>query len=143
MWGWGRPKRDLPTVNYNESSEEESVEGQEEFQDGLNFDSPLISPRVPIQSRAGSPLNNVVGGPTLADNVDDTLEEVNWRLHDIAQVEEEADELADLLHNASLKTDINQVRSEHVGSNQVSGEPYVGCSQVNKKTLHRSSRGGN
>ena len=100
MWGWGRPKRDLPEINYNESSEEE----EENFQEGLNFESPLHTPpQRPLPTREGSPAGQVQGGPTLADNVDDELEEVAWHLHDIAVVREEAEELAELLQNADTK----------------------------------------
>ena len=82
MFGWGRPKRDIPQVNYTESSEES---GDENFEDGLEFNSPLVSPRRPLATRAGSPVDTVEGGPTLADNVDDELEEVQWKLRDISE----------------------------------------------------------
>ena len=44
-----RPRRVLPPVNYIEDSEEEDLES------GLNFDSPLTSPRRPHQSPSVSP----------------------------------------------------------------------------------------
>ena len=97
MWGWGRPKRDLPEINYNENSN--SSEGEEEdYESGLNFNSPLQSPLRPLPSRQGSPVY-VEGGPTLYDNVDDTLEEVHDKLLDIAVVREEVEELTDLLED--------------------------------------------
>ena len=80
MWGWGRPKRDILQVNYAESSDEE-----DNFEDGLVFNSPLVSPRRPLPTREGSPVGIVEGGPTLADNVDDELEEVQGKLRDIAE----------------------------------------------------------
>ena len=70
MWGWGRPKRNVPEVNYNESSDDEE-----------EFDSPLVSPQRPLQSRAGSPQPLAV--PTLADNVDEELEQVRQALQNV------------------------------------------------------------
>ena len=80
MWGWGnnRPKRDIPQVDYNESSEESE---EEEFERGLNFSSPLTSPKRPLQSRAGSPV--LLAHPTLNDNVDDDLNKVRQTLQNI------------------------------------------------------------
>ena len=98
MWGWGRPKRDIPQVNYTESDEDE-----EDFESGLTFRSPLQSPRRPVPTREGSPLNTVGGGPTLADNVDDDLEEIAYKLHDIASVEEDIEDLTDLLGSTNTK----------------------------------------
>ena len=94
MWGWGRPKRDLPTINYNESSSEE----EDNF--GLP-DNAFHSPRVPVHTRAGSP--QLLAHPTLNDNVDEVLEEVNYHLGDIVQVEEEIEELTDLLEDTNTK----------------------------------------
>ena len=54
--GWGRPRRNLPEVDYNESSDED------EFR----------SPAPPQVTRAGSPVDLVI--PTLCDNVDEDLE---------------------------------------------------------------------
>ena len=65
-WG-GRPRRDLPAVNYNESSEEE--------------DTPFQSPERPPVSRAGSPPTLAV--PQLNDNVDEELEQVKQTLINI------------------------------------------------------------
>ena len=106
MWSWGRPKRDLPQINYNESSEEE-----ENFQDGLNFDSPLQSPRRPLPTREGSPVTPV-GGPTLADNVDEELEEVQWKLHDLASVREDIEEVTDLLKSTDTKVGSDIIKEE-------------------------------
>ena len=69
MWPWpGRPKRDLPVVDYNEDSDEDE------------FRSPL--PRVPTHTRAGSPVELAV--PHLNDNVDEELAEVNKTLLNIS-----------------------------------------------------------
>ena len=64
MWGWGR-LRELPQVNYNESSSSD---------DELNlpadaFNSPLNSPQQPVHTREGSP--QLLAHPTLNDNVDE------------------------------------------------------------------------
>ena len=107
MWGWGRPKRDIPQVNYAESSEEE-----ENFEDGLTFNSPLISPQRPLPTREGSPVE--LAHPTLNDNVDETLEEVTYHLHDINQVKEDIDELADLLEDTNTKVGGDIVKVEEV-----------------------------
>ena len=74
-----RPSRNLPTINYAEESDEEDLET------GLDFGSPLTSPRRPLPTREGSPVGQVGGGPTLADCVDDELEEVQARLEDILE----------------------------------------------------------
>ena len=83
--GWNF--RNLPKVNYADSTSSE-----EDLETGLNFESPLQSPRRPLPTREGTPTGCVEGGPTLADNVDDTLEEANWKLYDIAVVREEVEE---------------------------------------------------
>ena len=73
MWNsyWnGKSRRELPRVNYNESSEEEE-----------NFDSPLVSPERPPVSRAGSPQPLAI--PTLGDNVDEELEAVSQTLRNV------------------------------------------------------------
>ena len=70
MWNsyWaGRPRRDVPQVNYNESSDE--------------YDSPLQSPSRPPVTRAGSPAELAV--PTLNDNVDEELEAVSQTLRNV------------------------------------------------------------
>ena len=68
MWGWGRPRRNLPEVNYADySSEEEN-----------DFESPLVSPRRPVNTRQGSPVELAI--PTLNDNVDEELEAVRQSL---------------------------------------------------------------
>ena len=72
MWNsyWsGRSRREVPQVNYNESS------GEEEF------DSPLVSPQRPPASRAGSPQPLAI--PTLGDNVDEELEAVSQTLRNV------------------------------------------------------------
>ena len=71
MWNsyWnGRARRDVPQVNYNESSEDD-------------FDSPLQSPQRPPPTRAGSPVELAV--PTLADNVDEELAAVSRTLNNV------------------------------------------------------------
>ena len=68
MWGWNRPRRNIPEVNYNESSEDD-------------YDSPITSPSRPPNTRAGSPVQLAV--PTLCDNVDEELEQVNQTLINI------------------------------------------------------------
>ena len=75
MFGWGRPKRDIPSVDYTEDSSEE------EFEQGLNFSSPLQSPTRPVQTRAGSPVD--LQYPTLGDNVDEELNQVRQTLQNI------------------------------------------------------------
>ena len=73
MWNsyWsGRTRRELPQVNYNESSEEEE-----------NFDSPLQSPNRPVNTRQGSPVELAV--PHLNDNVDEELEQVSQALSNV------------------------------------------------------------
>ena len=72
MWNsyWsGRSRRDLPQVNYNESSDED------------DYNSPLVSPSRPPVSRAGSPVTLAV--PTLSDNVDEELEAVSRTLRNV------------------------------------------------------------
>ena len=72
MWNsyWsGRSRRELPQVNYNESSDED------------NFDSPLVSPARPPPTRAGSPVELAV--PTLSDNVDEELAAVRQTLENV------------------------------------------------------------
>ena len=76
MWNsyWsGRARRDIPQVNYNESSEEDNED---------DFNSPLVSPSRPPPTRAGSPVELAV--PTLCDNVDDELEEVRQTLRNVS-----------------------------------------------------------
>ena len=99
MWPFGgRPRRDLPPVNYTESSSES---GEEDFEAGLAFGSPLQSPQRPLPTREGSP--QLLHHPTLNDNVDEDLEEVQWKLHDIASVRDDVEELAVCLEDADLK----------------------------------------
>ena len=76
MWGWGRPKRDLPEINYNEDSSEEDLELPDNA-----FDSPLQSPVRPVNTRAGSPVELSV--PTLNDNVDEDLNQVQQTLRNL------------------------------------------------------------
>ena len=106
MFGWGRPRRDVPQVNYNESSSSE-----EEFEDGLNFDNVEVNlvPAVPVHTRAGSPVD--LAHPTLNDNVDEDLEEVAVHLGDIQQVEEEIEELTDLLEGIDTKVSDKKVKT--------------------------------
>ena len=70
MWNnyFNRPRRNVPTPNYIESSEDE-------------YDSPLVSPARPPPTRAGSPVELAV--PTLQDNVDEELEAVRQTLTNV------------------------------------------------------------
>ena len=73
MWNsyWsGRSRRELPQVNYNESSDEEN-----------NFGSPLQSPNRPVNTRQGSPVELAI--PTLNDNVDEELTAVSRALENV------------------------------------------------------------
>ena len=73
MWNsyWsGRSRRDVPQVNYNESSSEDE-----------DYNSPLVSPARPPPTRAGSPVELAV--PTLNDNVDEELESVRQTLSNV------------------------------------------------------------
>ena len=74
----------------------EAESEEEDLESGLNFDSPLQSPQRPLPTREGSLVGLVKGGPILADNVDGELEEVQWRLNDIAKVRAEVEDLTDL-----------------------------------------------
>ena len=122
MWPFGgRPRRDLPPVNYSENSDSE----EEDFEAGLAFASPLQSPRRPLPTREGSPTRQVEGGPTLADNVDDDLEELQYKLHDIAVVREEVEEITDLLNEVDTRIEVNQ--SQSVGN---SSSPVEEVGQV-------------
>ena len=110
MWPFGRPRRELPVVNYNEDTDSE-----ENFEDGLEFNSPLVSPRRPQPTREGSPVE-VLGGPTLADNVDDKLEEVQWKLNDLAVVREEIEEVTDLLQEVDTRVGGDDSELSEVGT---------------------------
>ena len=72
MWNnyFNRPRRDVPQVNYNESSEDE-------------YDSPLVSPSRPPPTRAASPVELAV--PTLNDNVDEELQAVSQTLQNVGR----------------------------------------------------------
>ena len=69
-WG-GRPRRNVPQVNYNQSSDDD------------DYDSPLVSPTRPPVTRAGSPAELAV--PTLNDNVDDDLAAVSQTLRNVGR----------------------------------------------------------
>ena len=101
---WGRPQRNIPPVNYAEDSESE-----EDLESGLNFNSPLQSPQRPVHTRQASPQD--LAHPTLADNVDEELEEVAWKLHDINQVEEEIEDLTDILISRDSKQEVVRIWS--------------------------------
>ena len=101
-------------MNYAENSSSE-----EDYEEGLVFDSPLrspvnplTSPQRPVVSREASP--QPLAHPTLADNVDDILEEVQYKLHDIAVVREEIEEVTDLLETADTKVGEDQKASDEV-----------------------------
>ena len=87
-WIWGRPRRNLPTINYAESDDEDPL--QQDLEEGLNFESPLTSPNRPAQTRAGSPVIKP------DDEVSDVLEKVNSRLNLHNDLEELASRLADV-----------------------------------------------
>ena len=70
----GRPSRNLPPVNYVESSDEELEP---------NPPSPLASPRRPINTRPQSPVPELRVFPSLADNVDEVLEQASHRLNTV------------------------------------------------------------
>ena len=112
-------------MDYNEDTSEES---EDNFEDGLDFTDAEVNLVPPLPTRQGSPLNEVDGGPTLADNVDDTLEEVQWKLHDIAQVREEIEEVTDLLEDVDTrvgdKSETEQVGEELEESGLVAGENF-------------------
>ena len=115
MSNWfDRLRHNLPVINYAEEGSEEDLEEGLDFEDPLGH-SPLVSPRRPVQTREGSP--QILAHPTLNDNVDEDLEDVAWKLHDINQVEEEIDELTDLLVDTDTKVgdDVEEV-GEEVGS---------------------------
>ena len=104
-------------MNYAESDEDE-----ENFDLPADaFASPLQSPARPaltigpVPTREGSPV--LLTHPTLNDNVDEVLEEVQYALHDIAQVEEDIEELTDLLEDTDTK-----VGDKKVDSKDESGE---------------------
>ena len=67
MFGWGRPSRNLRTVDYTEDSSDE--------------DLPFVSPKRPSVTRAGSP--QLLAVPQLSDNVDEELEQVSQTLRNI------------------------------------------------------------
>ena len=67
MFGWGRPSRNLPAVDYTEDSSDE--------------DLPFVSPKRPSVTRAGSP--QLLAVPQLSDNVDEELEQVSQTLRNI------------------------------------------------------------
>ena len=76
-----RPRRtNLPVVNYVEDSEEEDLET------GLNFDSPLTSPRRPHQSPSVSPRALLQPDPPTTEDV---LEVVVTKLTDLPESEDE------------------------------------------------------
>ena len=83
-------------MNYAESDEDELSLPENAFDD-------LVSPTRPVHTRAASPV--LLAHPTLNDNVDEVLEEVTYKLHDIAQVEEEIEELTDILEDTDTKVD--------------------------------------
>ena len=75
MWNnyWGnRTRRNVPQHNYNEESSSEDED---------QYDSPLVSPSRPPPTRAGSPVDLAV--PTLADNVDEELNQVTQTLRNV------------------------------------------------------------
>ena len=112
MWPWPRARRDLPQVNYNEDTDDE------EFEDGLNFNSPLQSPAGPVHTRAGSPV--LLAHPTLNDNVDDVLEEVSYALHDHNQVREEVEELTSLLEQTNTRVGSDPLENSEITKSDAS-----------------------
>ena len=69
MWGWGRPRRDLPEVNYRDY---ETSEDEDDFR----------SPQRPVNTREGSPVELAI--PQLNDNVDEELDQVRQTLQNIS-----------------------------------------------------------
>ena len=76
-----RPRRNLPVINYVEDSIEE-----EDLETGLNFDSPLTSPRRPHQSPSVSPRALLQPDPPTTEDV---LEVVITKLTDLPEGEDE------------------------------------------------------
>ena len=69
MWNnYFRPRRDIPQVNYAESSTDDDEEH-------------FVSPRRPLQTKEGSPAELAV--PTLNDNVDEELNQVRQALQNV------------------------------------------------------------
>ena len=91
-WG-GRPRRDIPRVNYQDP-------GSDSEED--NF----ASPRPPLPSRAGSPVELAV--PQLNDNVDDELNQVSLVLKNVG-------------HTPLFQK--REVKEEEVVEGHVSGAP--------------------
>ena len=117
MWNsyWsGRTRRDLPRPNYNESSEDE-------------YDSPLVSPSRPVNTRAGSPVELAI--PTLNDNVDEDLEQVQSILLNTGHTPLFRREQPDGAAEASVSEDLPESEVvdedfvEGVGSVEVSNMP--------------------
>ena len=122
-------------MNYTENSSEE------DYEEGLVFDSPLrspkrkplTSPQRPVVSREASP--QLLLHPTLADNVDDVLEEVQYKLHDIAVVREEIEEVTDLLETVDTKVggdpkELDKVGKEVEESGYIVGQAQTGNCQA-------------
>ena len=81
MWPWpNRPKRDIPQIDYNESSSEG------DYEEGLNFNSPLQSPTRPHQSVSVSPRTLLQPDPP---PVDEILQRVSVKLEDLDTSESE------------------------------------------------------
>ena len=68
MFGWGKPSRNLPAVDYTEDTSSDD-------------DLPFVSPKRPSVTRAGSP--QLLAVPQLSDNVDEDLEQVSQTLRNI------------------------------------------------------------
>ena len=94
---WTRNRRNLPTINYAEDSEEEDLE------EGLNFDSPLTSPRRPHQSPSVSPRALLQPDPPPTEEV---------------------------LNSVQIKLEELPVKSEEVDEGHVVGHPVVGVSEA-------------
>ena len=110
MWGWGRPRRDLPPVNYAESDSDDPEDELALPADAFN--TPLNSPQRPVNTREGSPQE--LAYPPLCDNVDEELEEVAVHLADIQQVEEDVEELSSLLEDTDIGLGSGTEKSEEV-----------------------------
>ena len=103
MFGWGRPSRNLPEVDYTENSSSE-----DEF----------VSPRRPAVTRASSPA--LLAIPQLNDNVDEELEQVSQTLKNIGHTQ--------LFRKSSSKCD-----SEEVVEGIVLGSPAGVTSKANNR----------
>ena len=113
MWNsyWsGRPRRNLPQVNYNDSSEED------------DYNSPLVSPTRPPPTRAGSPVELAV--PTLNDNVDEELAAVSQTLSNVGHTHTFRGTRPDPI-GGDQASDLNENKSQDDFSEEIVNEGFV------------------